>query len=107
MELKGWGVGVPAFLAIPQPDHQPSRGSGGGGIASARVYARGRCTTASVDGEYRLGLQAKVLKVRFSVWGSADFIGYRRASRTVAVRRRMAAADLTPGPKMVETSASS
>lgn len=55
----------------------------GSGIASARVSALGRCTTAGADGGYRLELPAGSLTVRSRVRVSADFIGYRQAARTV------------------------
>jgi hypothetical protein len=78
------------------------RDPAGSGVASARVYALDRCTTAGADGGYRLELPARVLKGRSRVRVSADFIGYRRASRTVAVRRRMVSADFTLVPSPVE-----
>ncbi len=78
------------------------RNPAGSGLASARVSALGRCATAGADGGYRLELPPKALRGRSRVRVSADFIGYRRASRSVAVRRRMASADFTLVPSPVE-----
>lgn len=74
----------------------------GAAIASARVSALGWCTSAGTDGGYRLELPSKVLTGRSRVRVSAGFIGYRRGSRTVAIRRRMASADVTLFPSPVQ-----
>jgi hypothetical protein len=77
------------------------RDPAGSGIASARVSALGRCTTAGSDGEYRLELPAKALTGRSRVRVTANYIGYRRASHTVVVQRRLASADFTLVPSPV------
>jgi Carboxypeptidase regulatory-like domain/Beta propeller domain len=64
-------------------------------IANARIWALGRCTTAGADGRYRLELPAAALATGSRIQVTAGFLGYRRATRTIAVRRRIASADFT------------
>ncbi len=74
----------------------------GSGIANAQVFAFDRCTSADVDGSYRLELPDSVLGGRSRVRVTAALIGYRRAVREVAVRRRGGVADFRLLPNPVE-----